>query len=185
MRALTLGGIVALVAAVVTHIALLYGSPYWETDKHIKIWQETRGMTWNKLDFIPAPTAGSTAIPLANPDTFSTRAIFDVSNGPFVMEGPLPTLCTYWSASFFAHNTDAVLIMSDRDFPDGKVSIAIARSKADVSERTTGVAELGSDKGVMLMRCFMSDRTNPEYLKSLDAERRKMVLRPAKTGAIS
>jgi|GEM_PF-2453853 len=174
----------AVLFGVATHLVFLFGSPYWATDKQIDNWL-SRGMAWNTLTFSPIPKAGSTTVPLANPDAFSSRAIIDLKKGPQVLEGPFPPSCTYWSASVFAHNTDTALIMSDRDFPTGLVKIGIARSKADIGENIDAIAVLDSDKAVLLLRCFMRDRTDKAYMATLTEERSKMRVRPALAKASS
>jgi uncharacterized membrane protein len=181
MRAAVFGLIVAFFVGAATHAILLFGSPYWATDKQVKDWL-SRGRTFNTLTFLPVPKVGVTTVPLANPDAFSSRAFIDLTKGPQILEGPIPPSCTYWSVSIFAHNTNTVLVKSDRDFPSGLVSIGVARRGENLMEKTNAIALLDSNLAVMILRCFMRDRNDAAYMAALDKERRKLVLRPANAG---
>lgn len=166
----------ALVCGFAAHLACVALSPVMATDYQIREGLK-RGGAWNELIFNPPPRAGRTKVPLANADTLGTRAYLDLAEGPLLLEGPVPTGCAYWSVSVFAHNTDTVLIASDREFPSGRFKIAIrtARQAGPAADRT---ALLPSSKGVLLLRCFMRDREDGAYLKALDIERRRVSLTP-------
>jgi uncharacterized membrane protein len=119
-------------------------------------------------------------VPLANPDTLGSRAYLDLSDGPFVVKGRRPESCTYWSASVFAHDTDTVTVLTDLDTPDRDVSLGIRTPNQRFVQPVGAEAVLPSEKGVLLLRCFMRDRTDAAYLAQLDQERRGLKLLPAK-----
>lgn len=178
LRALRAPAIAAVVAGLGTHFALLYGIPVWATDYQFAA-AIKRGAKWNTLRHNPVPKAGSTSVPLANPDSFTSSAGIDLSKGSLVLAGPVPKSCAYWSVSVFAHNTDTALIMSDRNFPSGTFRIGIAREKTDIPQPVDAIALLPSDKAFLLLRCFMRDANDAAYMVTLESERRKITLQPA------
>lgn len=174
---LTLG--IAVVSAVMVHAALLWGVPNWATDRQLNA-LAARGANWNSMIHVGVPRAGQTPIPLANPDGFNSRVLIDLAKGPLLVEGPVPKSCVYWSASVFQRNTDVVLIVSERDFPDGHARIGLVREDGRITEPVDHLAKMGSDTGILLLRCFMRDSGDPEHLAQLDAERRLISVRPAR-----
>lgn len=171
----------AAVCGLAVHLACLFLSPALATDYQIREGLK-RGGGWNQLIFNAPPRAGRTKVPLANADTLGTRAYLNLAEGPLMLEGPVPKSCVYWSASVFAHNTDTALIASDRDFPSGRFRIAI-HTKGQNAPPADKSAVLPSRKGVLLLRCFMRDREDQAYLKTLDAERRRITLTLVKRAA--
>jgi uncharacterized membrane protein len=167
-----------LVTAVASHVVLLQMIPFLQTDKQIAAGIE-RGAGINELVQPPVARAGATSVPLANPDTLGSRAYLDLASGPLILTGIRPELCAYWSVSVFAHNTDTVLVKSDREIPSGPFAIGIRRADQTIAEPVELEAVLPSDRGVLLVRCFMRQRDDVAYLANLDAERRSFVLRAA------
>jgi uncharacterized membrane protein len=163
-------------AAVIVHGALLWGAPRWATDHQIREGLR-RGGSWNTLLHGQPPTAGSTSVPLANADTLGSRAYLDLRGGPLILEGVRPESCTYWSATVFAHDTDTVTMLTDGDTPDRQVSLGIRLAGQRLAEAVATEAVLPSARGVLLVRCFMRDRADQEYLQQLDRERRQLQLR--------
>jgi len=175
--ALTLG--TAAASAVVAHVTLLWGVPNWATDRHLNE-LAARGSKWNSMIYLDVPKAGQTPIPLANPDGFNSRILIDLAKGPLLVEGSVPKSCVYWSVSVFQRNTDVVLIASERDFPDGHARIGIARKGSVITEAVDFLAEMDSNTGILMIRCFMRDSGDPRHLTQLDTERRLMTARPAR-----
>jgi uncharacterized membrane protein len=173
--------VIFAVFAVATHLVLLWITPSWETDRQVAAGLRRAGGL-NILIHAPRARAGATSVPLANPDTLSSRAYLDLSKGPLVLTGVRPDSCSYWSASVFAHNTDAVLVRSDRDSPDRIIALGLRTAAQRFTEPVRDQAVLPSPKGVLLIRCFMRDRMDKAYLAKLDAERRQLTLRPAAGG---
>lgn len=161
-----------------THALLLWRSPVWATDYQIDEGMK-RGGAWNRLLYGKPPRAGTTSVGLASPDSLGSRAYLDLSKGPLVLEGLRPENCAYWSASVFAHNTDTVLVRSDRDLPQRRITIALRTVDQNVGEPVDDTAVLPSPKGVLLLRCFMRDRTDEAYVAKLSGEIRGLTLRPA------
>ena len=182
MRASLIGVTAFAAAAAATHAALLFGSPIWATDYQIEQGVK-RGGSWNRLMYGKPPRAGTTTVGLASPDTLGTRAYLDLSKGPLMLEGLRPESCAYWSVSVFAHDTDAVLVLSDRDLPGRRVAIALRTQDQTVAEPGQATAVLPSPKGVLLIRCFMKDRTDKAYVAGLSQEIRGLTMRPAKVGS--
>lgn len=179
MRVLSAGLIAFLLAAGATHAVLLSGAPYWATDYQLRQGLK-KGGAWNRLIYGKPPRAGTTTVGLASPDTLGSRAYLDLSKGPLILTGERPVSCAYWSASVFAHNTDAVLVKSDRDLPGRDISIVLrtADQDAPVAGPVQASAVLPSPKGMLLLRCFMRDRTNKPYVEQLSREIRGLTLRP-------
>jgi len=161
------------------HGFLLWRSPMWATDYQIEQGLK-KGGSWNTLIYGKPPRANTTKVGLASPDTLGSRAYLDLSKGPLVLEGLRPENCTYWSASVFAHNTDTVLVRSDRDLPQRKITVALRTADQKVGEAVDATAVLPSAKGVLLLRCFMRDRTDKAYVAGLSQEIRGLSLRPAR-----
>lgn len=180
MRAAAVGLSAFVVSAVLTHVVLLVGSPVWATDYQISQGLKTGG-AWNRLIYGKPPRAGTTKVGLANPDTLGTRAYLDLSEGPLILEGRRPTSCAYWSVSVFAHNTDTVLIRSDRELADPHIAIALRTRDQVLAEPVQASAVLPSAKGVLLIRCFMKNRSDAPYIAGLSSEIRGVTMRPART----
>ncbi|MBX3482969.1 DUF1254 domain-containing protein [Phenylobacterium sp.] len=182
MRASLIGVIAFVAAGAATHAVLLFGSPTWATDYQIEQGIK-RGGGWNGLIYGKPPRAGTTTVGLANPDTLGTRAYLDLSKGPLIVEGVRPESCAYWSLSVFAHDTDTVLVMSDRELPSGRLAVALRTADQAVAEPVQASAVLPSPKGVLLIRCFMKTRTDAAYVAGLAKEVRAVTMRPAKVAA--
>lgn len=165
----------ALVCAVASHWALLVMTPQLATDRQISEGLK-RGGEINGLWHNPVATAGSTSVPLANPDSLTSRSYLDLSKGPLVLRGPKPKSCVYWSASIFAHNTDAIYVRSDKDFPGDEITVVIGREDAPIPAGSGDIVKSPSDRAVLLLRCFMRDRTDPAHLAVIDSERRALRL---------
>lgn len=179
MRSGLLAGAIAfVVAGLAVHGVLLWRSPAWATDYQIEEGLK-RGGSWNALIYGKPPRAGTTKVGLASPDTLGTRAYLDLAKGPLVLEGLRPQNCAYWSASVFAHNTDTVLVRSDRDLPQARIKVALRTAGQALAEPVDATAVLPSPKGVLLIRCFMRDRTDAAYVAGLSQEIRGLTLRPA------
>jgi uncharacterized membrane protein len=182
MRASLIGVIAFAAAAAATHAVLLFGSPTWATDYQIEQGLK-RGGSWNTLIYGKPPRAGTTTVGLASPDTLGARAYLDLSKGPLVLEGLRPVSCAYWSVSVFAHDTDTVLVRSDRELAERRIAIALRTEDQTVAEPVQATAVLPSPKGVLLIRCFMKDRTDKAYVAGLSQEIRGLTMRPAKVGS--
>jgi uncharacterized membrane protein len=171
-----------LVSAAFTHVDTLLSIPYRETDEQIAAGLKM-GREMNVLNHYPPPRAGGTAAPLANADTLSSRAYLDLSLGPMALQGLRPDLFTYWSASVFAHNTDTVFVLTDRETPERRISIGMrlkGQSCGATTENPVGHdAILPSATAVLLIHCFMSDRTNTQYISDLTGQQKALTLRPA------
>ena len=171
-----------IVSAASTHAYTLFSIPYQETDKQIAAGLKM-GREINALNHSPPPRAGGTAVPLANADTLSSRAYLNLSKGPMVLEGLRPDLCTYWSASIFAHDTDMVFVLTDSETPDRRISIGMRLEGqsygTSVEDNVDNDVVLPSATAVLLIRCFMSDRTNTKYIADLTGQQKALTMRPA------
>jgi uncharacterized membrane protein len=180
---------VAFLAALVASAAFarvytLLSIPYRETDKQIAAGLKM-GCEMNVLNHARPPRAGGTAAPLANADTLSSRAYLDLSQGPMALQGLRTDLCAYWSASVFAPNTDTVFVLTDRETPERRISIGMRLKGQSYGATTENLVRhdviLPSATAVLLIRCFMSDRTNTQYISDLTGQQKALTLRPARS----
>lgn len=130
----------------------------------------------NSFRFGNPSTADNQPIVRPSPDLSYSSCVFDVSNGPVLVDvEPVPG--TYWSVSVFDARTDVATVLSDRDTGGKAVRLALHRDDFQV-ELTPGYRNVSVkySKGIVLIRILVSD---PAQYALVDAVRRKARCRVA------
>jgi len=98
-----------------------------------------------------------------------------LSSGPVLFEGRAPN-DSYWSLSFFEHNTDNFFVINDREIEGRKFRLLLVKKSASIPDGFTE-AELvrsPSRTGIVLQRIFIDKE---QRAQDLDTERRDSVCR--------
>ena len=103
-----------------------------------------------------------------SPDLLYSTCIFDVSDGPVLIDvAPVPD--HYWSISIFDARTDVAAVRSDRDTAGAAARLALYREGQAIPAGYEPV-KLGYDRGVALIRILITD---PSEFSVIDAIRRQ------------
>ena len=121
----------------------------------------------NAMRHPPLPTAQSRTIVRPSPDLAYSSCLFDLSDGPVLVEvQPVPA--PYWSLSVFDARTDAAFVRNNRDSGGGPIRIAIARPGQPVPAGLETV-RVGGDRGIALVRMLVGTR---DLYPAIDRARR-------------
>lgn len=141
--------------------------PYIATDQLFAqfrdLGREANVLTEPRLRF-----AERNLVPMDNADTLTRGAMIDLSQGPLVFTATIPELrFEYWSVSVFAHNTDTVLIHSDRDLPQRSIRLLIRTPDQPAVGVYDAEAVLPSEAGYLIVRAIARDRNDPLIVDSM------------------
>jgi len=137
----------------------------------------SRAGGYNHMLHPPRPTAQSRTVVRPSPDQLYSACTYDLSDGAVVFEGTAPT-DSYWSLSFFAHNSDNFFVVNDRELSQKAFSYTLVRQGDEAPE---GIPEhqiirSPSNTGIVLQRVFI-DRD--ARAGELDAQRKSASCRLA------
>lgn len=156
------GGLVALCAYQATLLATPYALMYAAMTKI-----GAQGPA-NRFAFSQMATADNQPIVRPSPDLSYSTCVFDLSNGPVLVDAaPVPG--RYWSVSIFDARTDVAAVRSDRDTEGGPSRLALMRQGQKAPPGYEPVL-LGYDRGLALIRILLA---NPSEFPVVDAIRRK------------
>lgn len=152
--------------ALVVHVLVVLAIPYVVMDRTIALLAAVAGV--NEEVHAPRQDASSRVVVRPSPDLLYSVCVFDLSQGPLRLSGPLAN--TYSSLALFADNTDVFYVANDRDVR-GEVDVFLVREGVSASVPAGAqVVEAPSDRGVALFRTFVSDETR---LRALEQQRRE------------
>lgn len=125
---------------------------------------------YNRMLHPPRPTAQSRTVVRPSPDQFYSACAYDLSHGPVAFEGTAPT-DSYWSLSFFAHNSDNFFVINDRQLPHKSFSYTLIREGDMVPDGApeNQIIRSPSETGIVLQRVFIDKDSRAE---ELDAQRK-------------
>jgi len=108
----------------------------------------------------------------SSPDMLYSRCVYDLSNGPVLFKG-VALNETYWSLSFFQHNTDNFFVVNDREIGGEQFNYMLIK-EGDVAPN--GYAEhqiirSPSSTGIALQRIFISEDST---IEAIDSRRRTL-----------
>ena len=121
----------------------------------------------NVLRHPPMPTAQSRAIVRPSPDLAYSSCLFDVSQGPVLVEVD-PVTAPYWSLSVFDARTDAVFVRNNRDSGGRPIRVAIGRPGQPVPPGVETV-RVDGNRGIALVRILVGTR---DLYPAIDRARR-------------
>ena len=143
-----------LLFAVIVHIAVVSYVPY----KAMDIVMNQRFKDYPRNMVLPSPPtdADSRSVVRPSPDILYSICIYDVSKKPLLFNCVLPD--GYWSASFYADNTDNFFVINDRQATSKTVKILLVGKNMPVPEAGDAiVVKAQSDKGLALIRVIVPD----------------------------
>lgn len=113
-------------------------------------------------------TAANQPIVRPSPDLAYSNCVFDVSNGPVLIDiAPVPN--HYWSVSIFDARTDVAAVRSDRD-TGGKPARLALFGEGQTAPAGYEAVPLKHDRGIALIRILLA---NPKEFAGVDAIRRQ------------
>lgn len=125
---------------------------------------------YNKMTHPPRPTAQSRTVVRPSPDQLYSACVYDLSGGAVTFKGSAPS-DSYWSLSFFAHNSDNFFVVNDRQLTQKEFHYTLIRegdeAPAGVNEDT--IIRSPSRTGIVLQRIFID---SDERADMLDAQRK-------------
>jgi uncharacterized membrane protein len=160
--------LIGLVLAVISYQATLLATPYVLMGAAMK--RIGSAGPPNQFAFGPMATADRQPIVRPSPDLSYSTCVFDVSDGPVLIDvEPVPG--HYWSVSIFDARTDVAAVRSDRD-TGGKAARLVLHHKDMQIEKVPGYdhVTLDHNKGIALIRILLND---PADFAKVDALRRK------------
>lgn len=124
----------------------------------------------------PRPSAASRTVVRPSPDQLYSACVFDLSDGPVVFEGNAPA-DSYWSLSFFAHNSDNFFVVNDRQLEDTSFRYVLVPegTKAPAGVPENQIITSPSRTGIVLQRIFIDKE---EKAEALDETRKTAKCRP-------
>jgi uncharacterized membrane protein len=126
----------------------------------------------NQFAFGEMATADNQPIVRPSPDLSYSTCVFDVSNGPVLIDiAPVPD--HYWSVSIFDARTDVAAVRSDRDTGGKPARLRLIHWQPNMKvKRLIGYEDvmLKHDRGIALIRILLA---NPDEFSAIDAIRRK------------
>ncbi|HVV32540.1 MAG TPA: DUF1254 domain-containing protein [Vitreimonas sp.] len=136
----------ALLVAILTHAALLYGFPRVLMSTAMQRVGQGHFNAWR-----PAPrvTEASRGIVRPAPDLAYSICPYDLSHGPIRIQ--VAPWRDYWSLSLYQDNSDNYFVIDDREARGG-ADITLVRSGATPPEHSSQVVESPSTRGVALIR---------------------------------
>lgn len=127
----------------------------------------------NSFYFAPMTTASNQRIVRPSPDLSYSTCVFDLSNGPVLVDID-PVAGHYWSVSIFDARTDVAAVRSDRDAKGQPARLALIKNGQKAPDGYEAVS-LGFDRGLVLLRILLN---NPTDFPRVDAIRQKSTCKP-------
>ena len=170
MRRWILPLLIAAVTACATYHATLLATPYALMQLVMK--KSDGRLNINRLGFPAMATADNPSIVRPSPDLSYSGCVFDVSQGPVLLE-VVPVPDHYWSVSIFDARTDVAAVRSDRDTGGQPARLALLKPGQQAPEGYEPVM-LQHDRGIALIRILLA---NADEYPAIDALRRKSTCR--------
>lgn len=170
MRKWLFPALVAIIMAIAAYQATLLATPYALMYAALqKIGDRTQP---NRFAFSPMPTADNQPIVRPSPDLSYSTCVFDLSNGPVLVDVP-PVPGRYWSVSIFDARTDVAAVRSDRDTQGKPARLALVKKGQMVPKGYEPVV-VKYDRGLALIRILLA---SADEFPVIDAIRRKSTCR--------
>ena len=142
------------VFAVIVHIAFVSYIPYKAMDTIMNV--RFKDLPRNTMNPSPPTTEQSRNVVRPSPDILYSICMYDVSRKPLLFTCQLPD--GYWSASFYADDTDNFFVINDRQARSKTVEILLVGKNTPVPDAGGAiVVKAQSDKGLALIRVIVPD----------------------------
>lgn len=116
------------------------------------------GATINAFRFADRTTQASRQIVRPSPDLAYASCVYDLSDGPILVEAPASPDGGYLSISVFAGNTDNVAVMDSLRNPEG-IRFILQKQGKEVLTRGLPVIYTPTDQGIILDRRLASTQS--------------------------
>jgi len=143
-----------VIFAVNVHIAFVSYIPY----KAMDIAMNVRFKDLPRNTMVPSPptTEQSRKVVRPSPEILYSICIYDVTRKPLLFTYHLPD--GYWSASFYADNTDNFFVINDRQTKSKTVDILLVGRETPMPAAGNAIVVRAlSDKGLALIRVIVPD----------------------------
>ncbi|WP_020651008.1 DUF1254 domain-containing protein [Solimonas variicoloris] len=147
MKRLIKYAVLAFVVAVVTHLATVLAAPYVLMDVAMARVSKADGI--NHWTHPPRTTETSRKVVRPSPDLAYSACVYDLDGGPVHVTAS--AWDDYMSVSVFAHNSDNIFVINDRQAPQG-VDMIIVRKGEPHPPGAALVVESPSRRGIVLQR---------------------------------
>jgi uncharacterized membrane protein len=165
--------ILAVVIAVVSHVAVIVAAPYVLMRGAIARLSRD-GTSINKWNHPPRVSEASRRIVRPSPDLAYSACVYDLSTGPIRVTAA--AWDDYMSVSAFGENSDNFFVINDRQAPNGVDFILIRAGEAKPSDAAM-VVESPSTMGIILQRRIAPTE---ERFAQADAARKGDICGPIK-----
>ncbi len=140
--------------ALAVHLAVVAYIPYKVMDTVMNV--RFKDLPRNTMNFGPPTTVESRDVVRPSPDILYSICIYDVSKKPLLITCPLPE--GYWSASFYADNTDNFFVINDRQARSNPVQLLLVGKNNTATELANAITvKAQSDRGLVLIRMLVPD----------------------------
>jgi len=139
--------IAALLAAVIAHFVVIFGTPTVLMNVAL---QRLGGGHYNAWHLGERVTQTSRTIVRPSPDFAYSACPYDLSNGPVRIH--VTPWSDYWSLSLYANNSDNFYVLDDREARDGADILLIRGGSPPPDHPTATVVESPSARGIALIR---------------------------------
>lgn len=146
--------VATLLFAILVHVVLVSYIPYRAMD--VVMNSRFRELPRNTMVPSPPTTVESRNVVRPSPDILYSICMYDVSEKPLLFDLAVPE--GYWSASFYANNTDNFFVINDRQAKAKTVKLLLAGRDAPLPQVDGAiVVRAVSDKGLALVRMIVPD----------------------------
>ncbi len=157
--------ILTIVLAVVIHLIMVAGMPYFVM---LRLWSRSKGVI-NTVYHAPPTTSESRRVVRPSPDLLYSACGYDVSERPLRIRATVPE--TYWSISFYESNTDNFFVKNDRQVKSKEVEFILVRQGMTHSYTGDGVVVYSpTDRGIILFRMLITDKNKVKELIKLQKQ---------------
>jgi uncharacterized membrane protein len=141
-------GLVAVVAAVIAHLATVFAAPYVLMNAAMdRISRD--GKVVNRWSHPPRTSAKSRNVVRPSPDLAYSACVYDLSSGPVHVTAS--AWDDYMSVSVFANNSDNIFVINDRQAPQG-VDLTLVERGQPHPPAAALVVESPGKRGIVLQR---------------------------------
>jgi uncharacterized membrane protein len=138
----------AVVVAALSHFVTVWAAPYVLMDGAMKRISRN-GALVNKWSHPPRTSVKSRTVVRPSPDLAYSACVYDLAEGPVRVTAS--AWDDYMSVSVFAHNSDNIFVINDRQARSG-VDLTIVRKGAPHPAGVSLVVESPSRRGIVLQR---------------------------------
>ena len=136
----------ALIAAVLTHFAIIHATPRALMRVAIERVSAGGANSWHVADRV---TPLSRTIVRPSPDFAYSACAYDLAQGPLMLR--VEPWHSYWSLSLYADNSDNYFVIDDREARGG-AEITLVRDARRAPDGATQVVQSPSQRGIALIR---------------------------------